>query len=111
MSAVTHLLFLGSIQLSGLPAPRADLTGAYLPLHPQVSRFTASISLLSELERIIVHSADGRFVSALLPRLSPYASRRRGSALWMEFPQLPSRRTGSCPPTRQPSRERAKAAR
>jgi len=45
---------LSSIQLSGLPAPHADLTGAYLPLHPRVSRFTVSNGFVNELKRIIL---------------------------------------------------------
>ena len=78
---------LGGIQLSGLPALRAAVISAYLPLHPTGRPFHRFLQSPRQLSMPHRHPIAGRSVSASEPRLSPYASQRRGSARWMEFPQ------------------------
>jgi len=70
---VTRLLFKDGIQLIGLPAPHAALIGAYLPLHPAGQPFQRfALGILQQLSMLHRHVPSGRFVSVLLPKLSPY---------------------------------------
>jgi hypothetical protein len=60
------------IRLIGLPALRVDSSSASVcPFHLQDSRFTVSIQHSQQLIMHHRHMLEGRFVSALLPRLSP----------------------------------------
>jgi len=74
--AVTRLLFLGGIRLSGLPASLAETSLTPIcPSTPGDGRFNASTrhTRLGNLACLIFTCTGGRFVSAPLPGLSPCA--------------------------------------
>ena len=76
MLAITRLLFLGGIRLSGLPASLAETSST--PICPSTpggrpfQRFHLTHSA-RQLSMPHLHVPDGRFVSAPLPGLSPCA--------------------------------------
>jgi len=77
----------GGIQLYGLPASQAGHPRRLFALPPRrVGRLTQARSVLNLLSVIACH---GRCRLCPLPALSPYTSRCRGPARWMEFPQAP----------------------
>jgi len=62
------------IRLIGLPALWADSSSAPVcPFHMQDGRFTVSTQHSQQLSMHHGHLLGGRFVSAPLPKLSPYA--------------------------------------
>ena len=89
----------GGIQLYGLPGSQAGHLRPLFALSPRwVGRLTRSKGVLSPTQA----SSQCPWRSRLcpLPGVSPYASRRRGPARWMEFPQ--AMRPGSRPPAHRP---------
>ena len=76
---------LGGIQLNGQPAPQAGHLRRLFALSPRWDgRLTQARSVLS-LQGITARHERSRLCPE--PRVSPRASRHRGPAWWMEFPQ------------------------
>lgn len=77
---------LGGIRLNGLPASRAGVHRRLFALSPRwVGRLTLSARVLNASSASSPFGQRSRFCPE--PELSPCASRRRGPAKWMEFPQ------------------------
>ena len=82
---ITHLLYFGGIQLCGLPALLVGRSSA--PICPCTLRVSRLIQARCDLILLGIIAYYGRYRFCLLPRVSPYASRRRSPTWWMEFPQ------------------------
>ncbi len=87
----------GDICLIGIPAPQTALTGAYYPFHNVGRRFTLVASLLG-VSASLPSTGEG-CLSVSSPGLSPDASQRHASVLWMEFPQAEARKSPTGSPT------------
>lgn len=85
MLGVTHLLYFGSIQLCGLPAPPVGGYRRLFALAP--CGLVVSPSPIGDLILHGIIACQGRYRFCPLPRVSPYASQRRSPTRWMEFPQ------------------------
>ena len=90
---------LGGIRLNGPPAPRAGAHRRLFALPPRrVGRLTRSRRVLNASRASSQSGGRSRFCPE--PGLSPHASRRRGPAWWMEFPQ--AQRLEGRPPAHRP---------